>query len=93
MFGRRKVNLQSDIMLPFQRTEEASDLPEYVNDLRQRMGKSFDIVRQNLKAAAESQSRQHDNRIVENQYKIGDIVYFNLRPSRSWMESTMDLIL
>ena len=35
-------------------------------------------MRKNLKAAAKRQSRQHDTRIVENQYKVGDIVYLKL---------------
>ena len=77
MFGR-EVNLPSDILFPFPQTEVAPDLPEYVLELRERMEECYNIVRQNLKATAERQSRQHDTRIVENQYKVGDIVYLKL---------------
>ena len=39
------------------------------------MVECYNIVRQNFRADAKRQSRQYETRIVENQYKVGDIVY------------------
>ena len=74
MFGR-EVNIPSDILYPFPRPEEPENIHEYVHDLRDKMEECYHIVRKNLKSAAERQKQDYDSRMVEYNYKKGDVVY------------------
>ena len=74
MFGR-EVNMPNYILFPFPKAEDSSDIHEYVAELRNKMEECFHIVRKNLNAAAERQTRDHDSRTVEYGYEVGDIVY------------------
>ena len=64
MFGR-EVNIASDILFPFPRPEEPSDVHEYVSELRDKLEECYHVARKNLKSAVERQERDSDTRIVE----------------------------
>ena len=81
MFGR-EINLPGDILFPFPRKEEPSDVSEYVLNLRNNMEEIYHIVRKNLKTAAERQKRDYDSRAVEQSYVKGDVVYKKVEAGR-----------
>ena len=81
MFGR-EVNLPGDILFPFPRQEEPSDVYEYVQNLRTKMEEIYHIARKNLKLAAERQKRDYDSRAVEHSYSQGDVVYKKVETGR-----------
>ena len=74
MFGR-EVNVSSDILFPFPRPEEPSDVHKYVSELRDRLEECYHSARKNLRSAMERQKRDYDSRMVEHSYEKGDVVY------------------
>ena len=53
-----------------------SSLPEYVEDLQSRLFNCYHLARKHLKMADESKKKNYD-RIVENTYQVGDLVYIS----------------
>ena len=92
MFGR-EVNIASDILFPFPRPEEPSDVHEYVSELRDKLEECYHVARKNIKSAVERQKRDSDTRIVEYSYRKGDIVYKKEGAGKSWMQNTQAHIL
>ena len=72
MFGREVV-LPPDLIFPRERPQY-NDSPDFVDDLRNKLQDCYGQARENLRRASVSQGRYHDTRIVQNRYKVGDLV-------------------
>ena len=73
MFGR-EVTAPIDFLFPRPPTAAPTDVPTYVQDLRERLHTCYELARVKLRAAAERRKRVHDTRVVQNQFKPGDLV-------------------
>ena len=80
MLGR-EVNLPVDILFPRPSHQETFETHEYVSNMRDKMQQCYDIARDCLERAAIRQKRDHDTRVLENQYEVGQLVYkrFHIR--------------
>lgn len=74
MFGH-ELNLPQDILYPYPRPEAPPDEHEYVAQLRDNMEDCYHVVREFLRASAERQKKNHDTRLAEHMYNVGDAVY------------------
>ena len=73
MFGRETT---MPVHLPLPRAAaDPVDVPEYVQDLQERLARCYELARQKLGQAAESQKRTHDTRITQNHFTPGQAVY------------------
>ncbi len=75
MFGR-EIHVPIDLVLGGPPQEEhLPDESEYVSSLRERIKTIHQLVRDHLNKAAERQKKDHDPRIAQNNYKVGDLLY------------------
>ena len=74
MFGR-EVTTPADIMFPRPAAMKSMETDEYAQELRVRLEECYDLARDQLKKSAERQQKEHDTRIVQNQYQPGQLVY------------------
>ncbi|VDI71161.1 COMPASS component SPP1 [Mytilus galloprovincialis] len=74
MLGR-EVNQPVDLLysVPGAKTDESQD--EYVMRLRDAITSAHEIARNTLKTTQNTMKRDYDVRILEREYKIGDLVY------------------
>ena len=79
MFGR-EVNLPPDILYP-RAVSENCDPAHYAAELSNRLTECYDTARRTLRATAERQHRNHDTRLTQHKYHVGDLVYkrFHIR--------------
>ena len=73
MFGQ-EVTAPVDLLFPRPSTTLATDIPTYVQDLRERLHECYELAREKLRVAAERQKRDHDTRVVQNHFSPGDLV-------------------
>ena len=74
MFGR-EVHLPVDLLFPRPAAEEPKDTHQYASELVEKLQECYHIARDHLRAAAQRQKRDYDTRMIERQYKAGDLVY------------------
>ena len=74
MFGR-EVHLPVDLLFPRPAAEEPKDTHQYASELVEKLHECYHIARDHLRAAAQRQKRDYDTRMIERQYKAGDLVY------------------
>ena len=74
MFGR-EVHLPIDLLYPRPQAEEPKEVHEYASNLIDKMHSCYQLARKHLHEAAQRQKKDYDTRIVESQYKPGDLVY------------------
>ena len=72
MLGR-EITMPVDLAHP-QVTQSISSVPEYVEQLQEKLSPCYVLARENLKSAAERQRKTHDTRITQKHYKNGQAV-------------------
>ena len=72
---RREVHLPIDLLYPRPQAEEPKEVHEYASNLIDKMHSCYQLARKHLHEAAQRQKKDYDTRIVESQYKPGDLVY------------------
>ena len=55
--------------------KDPETIPDYVDELKQKLTETYHTVRANLKRAAKHQKRNYDTRVTEHLYHPGDVVY------------------
>jgi len=80
MFGR-ELTLPVDLIMPkatnLKDTSRIDLLPQYVLDLQSRLNLVHDTVRKRVKTAVQRQEKYYNNRLHENSFEVGDVVYYN----------------
>ena len=54
--------------------KDPETIPDYVDELKQKLTETYHTVRANLKRAAKHQKRNYDTRVTEHLYHPGDVV-------------------
>ena len=72
MLGR-EITMPVDLAFP-QVTRSIGSVPEYVEQLQEKLSSCYSLARENLKSAAERQRKTHDTRITQKHYKNGQAV-------------------
>jgi hypothetical protein len=77
MFGR-EVRVPLDLAFGEPPVEEGCGpvYDEYVEEKRNRMRKSFDLVRQNLGVAAARRKERYDLKVKPNRFEVGEYVWY-----------------
>ena len=73
MLGR-ETTMPIDLVFPHP-APPAGEIPEYVEELREKLSASYALAREALKNAAERQKKLHDTRIAQAHYTPGQAVF------------------
>ena len=76
MLGR-EVKLPVDLVLPYIGCKDSQNIPEYVLNLQSRLEKVHENARLKLQKAAIKQQHWYNNRLKENIFSPGSLVYYN----------------
>jgi hypothetical protein len=74
MLGR-EVNHIADLMYPMSEPNQAQSPSDYVQKLEQEVARAHSQARKTLAATQKRMKRDHDVRIFEKSFEVGDLVY------------------
>ena len=73
MLGR-EIMLPIDIMLGTAKTD-VSETGNYIDTLEQNLSQAYATARKNIQGFQQRQKRDYDVKLIQHQYKLGDLVY------------------